>query len=112
MPLTALREQEEADRRKRFGQYIVIALLIVLATTGLQIWLIGHVQSQVDRTQEQVTSLQNAQTEFRVTQKAGVLRGLRIRAIGCRTIELLGGTFGPGDDCLSPELQPYFTPSR
>lgn len=100
MPLAGLaeaHEDEERQRRKRFGQYLIVALFLVVATTGLQMWLVGDVRSQVD--------------VLRDVQSDGIERGLKNRAVACTNAELLGAEFPPDDPCRDPALVDFFTPS-
>jgi hypothetical protein len=114
VPLTEvdeLRAEEELERRRSLGRMVIGALVIVIACTGLQIWMIGSTREIADDARIQVAEVRATQAEIQATQRAGIIRGLKLRAVACRSIELAGGTFRPGDVCLEEEVQPFFRPS-
>jgi hypothetical protein len=108
--LAKAHDEEEAERRKRFGRFILAGLFFMIAAVGLQMWLIGDTRSTVHELQVEVGKVQATQEEIQQTQAEGKVRGLKLRAIGCRNVELQGGTFQEGDPCTDAELEPYFTP--
>jgi hypothetical protein len=108
--LAEAHEQEEAERRKRFGSFLLAGLFFVIAAVGLQMWLIGDTRSTVHELQVEVDKVQQTQEEIQQTQAEGKVRGLKIRALTCRNVELLGGTFKEGDPCLDDEIKDYFQP--
>lgn len=101
--LAESRRLEDVERRRRLAWFVVVALLLVVGSNGLNIWLIGDVRTEVD-------VMRGTQSEIQQTQADGIIRGLKLRAIGCRTVERLGGTFPPGDPCLEPAIRPFFVP--
>jgi hypothetical protein len=115
VPLTEVAlAREEADRtaRRRLAHSVVAALVFMVAAVGLMIWMIGTVGAKADRLNRQVIDIKGTQHQISTTQQEGLVRGLKLRAVGCRTIEELGGTFPPGDPCLEPAVKPYFQPGR
>jgi hypothetical protein len=103
MPLTELRLEQDQARRRRFTHQLLAILAIIVAATAIQVILIGNVRQQVD-------GVQQTQREIQKVQRDGIVRGYKLRAVGCRTIEQLGATFGPGDPCLEKAMKPYFRP--
>lgn len=83
--------------RRLFGLLLFTSAVACVALTAVFVQL-GSIQA----TQAQITQ---AQAESRI-------RGLKLRAVGCRTIEAVGGSFRPGDPCLDGEVRPYSTPGR
>jgi uncharacterized membrane protein len=103
MPLTELRLEQDQARRRRFTHQLLAILAIIVAATTIQAVLISSVRRQVG-------DVSRTQQEIQQTQRDGIKRGLILRAVGCRTIQQLGGTFQPGDPCLDAAVRPYFTP--
>jgi hypothetical protein len=108
MPLTGTAEshdEEDRERGRRISHYIILGITIVIVCCGLLLWLIGDTRQQVDQ-------VKATQAEIQVSQAEAKVRGLKLRAIGCRTVEELGGSFALDDPCTEDEMAPYFAPGR
>lgn len=103
MPLSELQLEQDQARRRRFSHQLLTILAIVVVATTIQVVLVTGVRSQV-------SDVRTTQDEIQQTQRDGVIRGYKLRAVGCRTIEQLGGTFASGDPCLEPAMHRFFHP--
>jgi hypothetical protein len=108
--LAEAHEEEDQERRRRYLRYLVIISAFTLLVVGLVLWLVGDTRTSVDELNVEVAKIQATQEEIQQGQADGKVRGLKLRALACRNVEQLGGTFEEGDPCLDDELQPYFTP--
>lgn len=113
-PITAPDEPPAVTeaRWRRVAKRITVTLVLMVACAA---WtsFIATVASQtlgdVRRTQG---DMQDQIAVLRENQKAAEVRGYKLRAVGCRTIETLGGSFPTDDPCREPSMRPYFTPKR
>lgn len=108
MPLTGIAEshqEEDRSRSRRRDRYVIAAATLSVLASGATFWLVGALGDQVAENKVHVAEIREAQEDSRI-------RGLKLRAIGCRTIEELGGSFPVGDPCREREIAPYFLPTE
>jgi hypothetical protein len=110
--LAESREDEQQDRRNRLARFVIVACVLVVLTNGAVIWMIGNigagVNSRDDQLKHAISAVRSTQVDIRKTQADGIVRGYKLRAVGCRTIEALHASLPSA--CTEAAMHPYFKP--